>query len=303
MKAAFEEAFEIDEFKRNFLGVYSNKERLLSLIEDVTEFLPDKIEKIIGEWSTKAMDTLWVVQMLHTLKNSGFNLIKTRYSGPDILVEKNGQKIYIECANPRNWESKEEREAGTWNKKDEFGNIHPIIFNYGSKEKEKILRYRTAIEEKKKQYQKWISHSRIDPTIPFIVAICGGEQSLSETSFHGGTVPEIVKSVLPIGDHFYSVPLDSPENFSIKYNSQQFVLNKNNASIETNLFFKEDYQFISGLLFHPYNILNDSLLDGKGLVYVENFKAENIIPAEIIPDIWWKFSVNQNGQLQYKPFK
>ncbi|MCE9499318.1 MAG: hypothetical protein K8R21_02270 [Leptospira sp.] len=297
MKVSFEEAFETDQFIQKLPGVHWNKDRLLPLIEEVKEFLPDRKEKIIGEWSMKAMDTFWIVQMLHILKNGGFIIHPPNSAGgPDIFAEKNGQKFYIECVNPRNWETPEEQKSGYWKRKDKAGNHFETRMDYPqASEKKRVLKYRDGIKEKHEKYQTWISKKKINANIPYLIAICGGNQTHSDIYAYGNDVPEIVKSVYPIGDKFYSVPLENIENLSVQYMIRNSITDQFNKDIPTDSFLDDNYESISGILFHPYNNLNDTDLNGMGLVLVHNAKEKNKIPAKFIPNCReWDFDLGTN---------
>ncbi|WP_156895973.1 hypothetical protein [Leptospira broomii] len=216
---------------------------------------------------------------MHLLKYQGYELQRGGLEGPDIICKKDGKTFLIECMLVENWE------------KGGRGNAY-----YSSHEEDKILKYTGAIVEKGKQFEKWSEKKLIPANSIRIIAIGGALQSLSD--IHTG-IPDIVKSVYPIGNSYYSVPLDGPERYLVNHEPRNRIIKVSGAEIPTDLFLKEKFQNISGLIYNPYSILQRDVSEGKGYIVVSNHGAEESIPINLIIGSLFYY-IDDKGNLRHK---
>ncbi|WP_147456676.1 hypothetical protein [Leptospira stimsonii] len=207
-------------------------------------------------------------------------IIKPQPEGPDIILQIETRTIIIECLQPDNWE-KNPPSDGYYN------SFH---------EEEKILRYTSAITDKSGQYQKWLKKEIVSPMDPFLIVVSGGKQSLVDAYTE---CPDIVKAVYPLGRSSYSVPLDNPDNFSVSYEKRTAVIKSNQSSIPTDSFLNDSYNYISGIIFNPYEILSKLNRDGKNYIVIRNHVAKNQFPNNLIKGSVDHF-LNDNKHVEFK---
>lgn len=227
--------FNSDSFKANYASYYDHRASLLQLIENVYDYIPDDEEKIAGELIENATNFIWTIRLLNLFKNQGKTLKKPGKEGPDIIIQDGNREILIECIVPRNWETKTEGKS-----------------NYNSyHEEEKILKYTGSISAKTKQYRKWLKDDIVNKESPYIIAISGELQTMSDV-YTG--YPDIFKTVYPLGKSFYSISLNDSKNHTVSHDIRSFVLNKNQAEVSTKSFLNNELEQVSGLIFNRMDI-------------------------------------------------
>ncbi|RHX91312.1 hypothetical protein DLM76_16340, partial [Leptospira yasudae] len=274
------EKFNSKEFKDAHASYFDHRDLLLRLIENVYEYIPDDEKKIAGELNENVTNFIWTVRLLNLFKIQGKILKKPGKEGPDIIIQDGNKDILIECVVPQNWEAKNEST-------NYYNSYH---------EENKILKYTSSIHDKSKQYTKWIENRKVNNESPFIIAISGELQTMSDV--HTG-YPDIFKAVYPLGKSFYSVSLNDPVDYTISHDVRAFVTNKNIAEISTNTFLDDKMEQISGIIFNPYGYLQNSITDLNSYLVIENYKRKNNFPSDIIKGSKY-YSVTEDYAIEIK---
>lgn len=201
--------------------------------------------------------------------------------GPDVLVEMNGRRIWLEATAP----TKGKRgcndtvpENQVWD-----GQGIPVV---NSVPHEKIiLRYRGSIQEKfKKQGSQYLEGRKkglIEEQDCYVVAINGCQVSsvADESDF-----PGIVKAVLPIGDLQVRMDRKTLEFSEPEHQYRDSIPKSSGESVSTSIFLDPDYECLSAVLFslaHPVDPENISKKRGHDFILVHNPLARNPLPRDL----------------------
>lgn len=221
----------------------------------------------------------WEMYLFCSLVDMGLEVSSPGDSGPDLLVEHAGRRIWIEAT------SASAGEAGHPDRVPD----HPIEGTGAIPPEKVLLRYRTAISAKfPSVWSKYEREGLIKPEDSFVVAVCssGIDPCLS------GTVPaRVVSALYPIGEPYlaYSIGSDSSESSGFSYRDE--VIKENGSSVETNIFLNEGSKWLSAVLESGASPSSNTVPLGHDFAIVHNLFASNPVPGgmlrrgrEYIPD-------------------
>ena len=137
-----------------------------------------------------------------------------------------------------------------------------------------ILRLRSSIEAKSLVYHNYVRDSIIESNEPFIIALNGAKLNfMSRTN----DIPYILKSILPIGDHYYNF-----ENETAGITYRDTIIRENGAEISTNVFLDNNYKHISAILYSNTHAGRFDEDIGSDFILIHNHNAINPLPFNII---------------------
>jgi type I restriction enzyme S subunit len=159
----------------------------------------------------------WEMYLACALLEQGLTLArKNRSGGPDICIESSDGRIWIEATAPgpgTGPDALHELEIPAGGLKKAFG----------IPDREIILRYRSAIQDKHKQYLKYRELGLVSDTEPFVVGVYGGRVPLSAVE---PDLPLIVKALFALGDWTVTTDLASGEMVSKGYAYRPQIMKK-----------------------------------------------------------------------------
>jgi hypothetical protein len=206
----------------------------------------------------------WEMYLTSSLIDWGFEVRSSRH-GPDILIENNDLRIWIEAVASGNGDPISNPDA--------VPDIETGAAQLVPEEKI-ILRLRSSIEAKSLVYHNYIRDSIIESNEPFIIALNGAKLNfMSRTD----DIPYILKSILPIGDHYYDF---QNETAGITY--RDAILRENGTEISTNVFLDDNYKHISAILYSNTHAGRFDEDIGSDYILIHNHNAINPLPFDII---------------------
>jgi len=186
--------------------------------------------------------------------------------GPDILLLEENKKIWVEAVAPnQGQEGAPDRVPDI-----KIGEVqdHP--------EQQIILRYRAVIYEKfENKYVRYLEKNIVANDDPFIIAINSAKIQLA---YPYSTVPEIVKSVFPIGHLQVHISTEDCSVIDTGYQFRPVIQKASGNDVATNIFLDEAYSKISGVLFSPVSMISVPETPGSEILFIHNPKASNPIP-------------------------
>jgi len=115
-----------------------------------------------------------------------------------------------------------------------------------------ILRLAQAFAVKSEKLESYIDRGLIKPDQPNIICISGGAFSESLVIYEVGGFPEIVKTLLPIGDRKLHYNIKSGDVKDVGFQHRDSIskkTNKKESEIDIGFFLKEQHKHISAVIF------------------------------------------------------
>ena len=156
-------------------------------------------------------------------------------SGPDILVEEEGERVWIEAVTPTTGE------LGKPDSVPEFqadGKVHTVP------DDSLLLRYLQGMDEKKKKLQSYLDNKIISPDDPCIIAINTGDQD----GF--GAFSGVFERAL------YPNRTKTWGGTNWMWGPPYRIVKSNGSYVPASIFVRADYQNITGVIFSPSRIGN-----------------------------------------------
>lgn len=154
------------------------------------KYYPYADSHFLKEVKRKFHQRTWEMYLSCVLLEKGIKF-SSKDIGPDILIEHNSKKIWIECVAC-------EKGDGA----DKVPNTHyGVAQNVPSDEM--LIRIASALKEKYVKYKKYIENGIVKTTDQFIIAVSRGGLGHVDTS-----IPLILRAVLAIGHQTLSFPID-----------------------------------------------------------------------------------------------
>lgn len=251
---------------------------------EVRTRVPEKLQAVI-----------WEAMLYWHFRNLGAQfrtplVKKSGQSGPDLCVDCNGRRIWIEAvvATPRGL-------PGDWLAPVLQGEFRPWEYPH----EEMLLRYTSALADKKKQLDKRCAKGIVGADDAYVIAVNGCMLSrVPECDSHGNSGwPFIVEAVFPIGP--VTVPVDPKTNrFGQASNSLRFTITKpNKSSVPLDSFLNDDWNGVSAALWCGQR---DHLSGRLNLVVVHNPKARAPIPRGFLgSDPQYEYVAEEDGEGGY----
>lgn len=206
----------------------------------------------------------WEMYLACALMEQGHQLKpkKKKGDGPDICLEIDNLQIWVEAVAPKG-------EQG----QDTVSEQIPDQFLVP--EKDIILRYTSAIDEKYKKYLDYLKNGIIGHDEAYIIAVNGGGVPSSGfvDSNIEGEIPLIIQAVLPYGPYFCSVDPETRKVIDTGFSYRPEILKKGGSSVSTRIFLDEKHSGISGVLFSNTDVANYPDVIGSDFIFIHNPKA------------------------------
>jgi hypothetical protein len=182
---------------------------------------------------------------------------KSRSAGPDILIEENGKKIWIEATAPS---------SGDENNTDRVP-VHPYGEVFPMPEEQIILRYLSAMEAKYHRYLSYLNEGIVLKDDSYIIAVngCKIDLAIMETR-----VPKILKAVFPIGYQQIRISNVTGTIIDTNYAVRAHIEKTSGVKIPTTLFMNPVYRGISAVLYSYSGIGKYDLKLGEDFIFVHN---------------------------------
>jgi hypothetical protein len=178
--------------------------------------------------------------------------------GPDILVENEKFKIWIEAIAPT---------SGADNNPDRVPDMKLGVAS-AVPDDEIVLRYRAAIREKyDNKYRNYVNNGLIAPTDTYVIAInsCKIGSAIMETD-----TPRILKAVFPIGNRQVTIDTKTGIVIDSGYQLRFKIRRVGGAEVRTDLFLDPEYANLSGVLYSHVSIRKVPEKMGEDFIFIHN---------------------------------
>lgn len=141
-------------------------------------------------------------------------------------------------------------------------------------EKQIILRYRAAIQEKhQKKYQGYISKKIVGDNDSFIVAINSAKVPVCWRN--DPLIPTIIKAVYPVGPYQLQMDRRSRNIIGRGFQARYSIKKSSGKSVSTDIFLDPSYAGISGILFSHVDVTRAPNASKSDFVFIHNALAKN----------------------------
>lgn len=215
----------------------------------------------------------------HSLLGFEFNgLTHNNGVGPDFLIEKNGQKIWIEVITPEPKGLPDE-----W--------INHRLGASSLPHEAMLLRWTAAIKEKCEKLNDYIKKKIVGLQDCYVIAVnsrllrAGGDQECCPQLFGISQFPFAAEVVLPVGPLQATVDQDNKKLSTFEHSYREKISKPSGANVPTQTFLKPEFKNISAIWAAD---IDESLVvvveqRFKDMVVIHNPKASNPLPKKILP--------------------
>lgn len=210
-----------------------------------------------GEFRLHPHERYWEMYLTCILLEQGHS-VQCPKPGPDILLDTAPKPIWIEAVTAS---------QGASDSPDRVPDFETgVAFEYP--EEQILLRYRTAIEQKHKKFEKYVSDGIVAASDSCVVAVHAGGTPLASSDDE--EMPRIAQAVFPFGEMF--VELEARTGTVIRSGRQYrpAITKSSGNDVSTDLFLDPQYAAISAVLFSSANISNPPRAPGADIVVVHN---------------------------------
>ncbi len=209
----------------------------------------------------------WEMYLTYILLSHGYR-IHCHKPGPDILVNSESSRIWIEAVAPS---------QGSDGSKDHVPDmVTDRIEVQHYPEREIILRYRAAIYEKfHNKYLHYVETGIVEKSDPFIIAINSAKMRFA---MPGLTPPDIVRAVFPIGHLQVHIDCSTLEITGMHHQYRPEIRKNSGSPVSTEVFLIEEYTPITGIMFSHCSAANCLHPRGEEFMFIHNPIAKNPIP-------------------------
>ncbi|TGK07412.1 hypothetical protein EHO59_04740 [Leptospira semungkisensis] len=220
------------------------------------KLIGDNIEKFVKDAQRNFHGALWQLELTYILQGR-FNLIPPKETGPDIIIERAGEIIIIDCVSSNiSGINKVERIMG-----------QVEVLNQDSRK----LRVLESINKKYSIYEKWVKKGIVTASDKLVIAV--DTSNIPSGDLVGHPYANIMESVLfGVGNQVF-VYNHETGNLTIQYDKQKEIKKENGSLVTTNLFENPDFQDISGIAWKNTNFLFDHSLSGDNIRLYKNPKT------------------------------
>lgn len=220
----------------------------------------------------------WEMYLTLALVRLGLPVTPSRHDhGPDILIEVNGRKIWIEAVAPRPGVTGDAVPEPTLNGCQDL----PM--------RESLLRLTGAVKEKRRKIEGYIQEGIVSERDTNIIAVssCCLNQFGTLLDF---PQPVILRVLAGAGDLVISTNGTNQSCSEFVDTTQR----NSGSAVELNLFYQDGYEIVSGILYSPYDPLNAPGRPEEALELFINPNGSPSIPSAIT-DILPTFSEVSSG--------
>ncbi len=211
----------------------------------------------------------WEMYLACSLEDAGFT-INCPKPGPDILIQYQGKKIWIEAIAPTSGEPEKPDSVPDV----KIGEVQDVP------DKEVILRIRSAIEEKyNNKYMQYRRDNIVSENDIYVIAVNGSQMYFAKSDF---PIPRIVRSVLPFGDLQLVLDRKTGEVRNKRYTYRPKIEKKTGSQVSTSIFLDTAYKDLSAVLYSNVQVLRAPSMIGSDYIIVHNPLAINPLPKGLI---------------------
>lgn len=205
---------------------------------------------------------VWTIQVAGLLISRGLKLAKTTGHGPDLCIDLDGRRCWIEAINLNSGVG---RDAVRRPPPDQTGHLP---------EDQIVLRITAGIREKYLKYETWILENIIPADEPYVIAINAGMLGDADLAI-GPSFLE--KAVFALGRAAWIINIPSGENRGVIHPHRPEIQKSNQSSVNCDGFLTNAYSGVSGIIYTPHHIANNSNRDGTDWIFVHNPMAAHPI--------------------------
>jgi len=191
---------------------------------------------------------------------------KGRDRGPDILIEDQACRIWVEAIAPT---------SGADENPDRVPDFkHGVATRVP--DEQIVLRYRSAISEKfDYKYHNYLATGVVSSSDPYVIAInsCRIKAAIADSD-----PPRILKAVFPIGYQQVTIDKQTREIIDSGFQFRPAVERANGTQISTDLFLNPVYEKLSGILFSRASVEHLIRRLGEDFIFIHNPLAINPVP-------------------------
>lgn len=221
-------------------------------------------DHFLTEIRSQFYERYWEMYLTVKMLKSDFQL-ESENSGPDILINHEGEKIWIEAVTSTNGDPVNNLDVVP---EIELGMAQTVPVD------RILLRLRSSIEAKSRKCLEYIENTTIRADEPYVIALNGAKLNFM---IRTDEIPYILKAILPIGNYFYN--FDSEES---GITHRGIITRATGAEVSTNIFLDEEYNHISAILYSNTHAGNFNQESGDDFILIHNPKALNPLPINII---------------------
>ncbi len=211
---------------------------------------------------------LWEMMLAKILKSEGYEP-KSANRGPDFIVEKDGERIFLEAISPG------PGDEGNPN------SVPPIV--YGAPiatdvpVAQIVLRIRSALDEKKRKYAQYIEQGIVSESDICIIAV--NSSKIDRAS--GLWPPAIMRATHGLGNP-YVVFGQGEGAVDEGIESCESILKVNGEDVDTTFFLSEDNSLISAVLYSDCSFFSLAFDLFEESIFIHNPKARVPLPVGFI---------------------
>jgi hypothetical protein len=232
---------------------------------------------------------LWEMYLACLLMDEGFTLHRPPAEGPDILVIDDVGPIWIEAtvAEPGSGADRTERII-----QQRFGSGGGL---FRPDDAGMIVRYIHALQQKADQHGRFVGRGAISASDRYVVAINAGQIDDADLE---DELPNIVRSVYPIGEHYIAIPLGGSGPRAAGFHQRPLVQAARGRTVPTDTFVEHWFAQISGLMFSARALWNAPRLPADEIITVHNNGASAALPRGLFQ--FGREYVPENGVLHLR---
>jgi hypothetical protein len=213
--------------------------------------------------------------------------VSCRKPGPDILIEHQGRRIWIEAVTATDGEP---------GKPDSIS--APVLGEANTVPDEKIiLRYRNAIDEKHRKLEGYITNNIVSRDDSYVVAVNGYALSYS---WADAEMPRILKAVFPLGALQFIFDRETGKLTGSSHQFRPNIYKKSGSEVSTEVFVNEPCAGISAVMHSSaYACMTKQPL-GSDFLLIHNPIAIAPVPRGLLvsPREYWATPVDNGYELQ-----
>jgi hypothetical protein len=256
----------------NLLRAASNEAKVGQVFSEQLwdQYHPHADEHFLTEIRRNFNARFWEMYLTCALLQYGPELsVLRRKPGPDILIEHEGRRIWIEAVVVTDGEP---------GKPDSIS--PPALVRAPTAPDEKIiLRYRTAIDEKHRKLQSYLSKGIVSAEDSYIVAVNGYALSYR---WEDAEMPRILKAVFPLGALQFLFDRDTGRLTGSRHQFRPNIYKGSGAGVSTEVFVNDHYDGISGVMHSYANACMTARPLGVDFLLIHNPRAANRVPHKLI---------------------
>jgi type I restriction enzyme S subunit len=261
------------------------KEFVIKLWQDSGIFLDPKFPSKLAEQFHQHFWELYLAATLHDVSgDAGIVLVEqNKEEGPDILLRKNNQGIWVEAIAVTAGKGKD-----------------AVPDQAGPVPDEQIrLRLTSAFKEKFEKYQKYITNGIVSDNDQFIIAI---NAAIVPSARLERELPFIVRCLLPFGHELLEINQQTLKEVNRTHAYQGEINKKSGTKIPVTIFQQEKYGGISAVIYSCSDVSYNNVILGDDIVVVHNPLARNPLPHDFIKR-GSEFFVNCQLQLERREYR